>query len=145
MRPKIDYRLAIGRQGERGSAPVSFALVALLVVVAVLGVLQLAFALHVRNLAVSAAGEGARAAALAGADDDAALALVHAELDTVLSAGVPRRVTLRREPLGALAPGLRQPGQQVVVTVTTVLPLLGPWGPEAGLTVTGRAVVEPGS
>ncbi|MDO5080720.1 TadE/TadG family type IV pilus assembly protein [Buchananella hordeovulneris] len=143
MRRLADYWAAAARSEERGSAPVSFALVALLVVVAVLGALQLAFALHVRNLTVSAAGEGARAAALAGADDAAALSRVHAELDAALAAGVPRQVTLRRENLGSALPGAGQATHQVVVTITTVLPVVGPWGPARGLTVSGRALVEP--
>lgn len=52
--------------GEHGSAPVDFALVSVLVVALGLGLLQLALGLHVRNVLVDAAGEGARRAALLG-------------------------------------------------------------------------------
>ena len=45
------------RAGERGSAPVDFALTSILVVVVVLALLQLALGLHVRNVLTDAAGE----------------------------------------------------------------------------------------
>src|SRR5690625_860607 len=53
---------------ERGSAIVDFLLVSLLVTVLMLGVVQLALTLHVRNILIDSAGEGARYAALDGRD-----------------------------------------------------------------------------
>ena len=54
------------RAGEAGSAVVDFALISSLVVVLAVGVVQLALAMHVRNVLTDVAGEGARRAALVG-------------------------------------------------------------------------------
>jgi Flp pilus assembly protein TadG len=51
------------RTDDAGAVLVEFTLVAILVVIIALGVIQLAAALHVRNMAISAASEGARLAA----------------------------------------------------------------------------------
>lgn len=51
--------------GEDGSAPVEFTMVASLVVVLVIAVVQLGLALHVRNTIIDAASTGARFGALA--------------------------------------------------------------------------------
>jgi hypothetical protein len=49
--------------GERGSAPVEFTLVGLLVVTLFLGVLQAGLYLHLRNVVTASVAEGAREAA----------------------------------------------------------------------------------
>ena len=54
------------RTGERGAAVVDFVLVLLVLLPLVIGILQLALVLHVRNTLASAAAEGARHAAVAG-------------------------------------------------------------------------------
>ena len=54
------------RADERGAAVVDFVLVLLVLLPLVLGILQLALVLHVRNTLASAAAEGARHAAVAG-------------------------------------------------------------------------------
>ncbi len=124
------------RAGERGSEVVSHVLIQGLVVVMVLAILQVAFALHTRNLAISAAGEGARRAALVGSDADEALARTDLLLDQYLGASRPREIDVSEEP-GA---GAGDRGT-VVVTVRTALPLLLAWGPD-WLTVRGRSVAE---
>jgi Flp pilus assembly protein TadG len=54
--------------GERGSAVVDFVLVSLLIVALLLAVLQVAVYVHVRNVVVASAQEGARYAANADVD-----------------------------------------------------------------------------
>ena len=55
------------RHDEGGAAVVDFVLVLVVLVPLVLGIVQLALVLHVRNTLASAAAEGARAAAAKGA------------------------------------------------------------------------------
>src|SRR5690606_28638791 len=62
------HRTDPGRSVDRGSAVVDFLLVSLLLTVLMLGVVQLALALHVRTMLTDAAAEGARYAALHGSD-----------------------------------------------------------------------------
>ncbi|MFC7581262.1 TadE/TadG family type IV pilus assembly protein [Schaalia naturae] len=126
----------VARRGERGSEVVSHVLIQGLVVLLVLMVMQLAFALHTRNLAISAAGEGARRAALAGGDTAEAAARTGILLDRYLGEGRPREISVSTE---ARAGGGRG---TVVVTVRTALPLLAGWGPSGWLTVRGRSVAE---
>lgn len=116
---------------EEGSAPAGYSFVSVIVVFAVLALLQLGYALHVRALSTDAAGEGARRAALVGATDAEG-----AERTRVMlaGAGIAAHVTPSR--------GWYAGREVVVMTVTTALPVLGPWGPPRGLTVTGRAVRE---
>ncbi len=99
-----------------------------------LGVLQLALALHVRNTVVDAAGEGARYGALAGSSPAAGAArtreLVATALHPRYGQDVHSRVVLRD--------GL----ELVEVTVRAPLPVLGLLGPGGALTATGRAVLE---
>ncbi|WP_036969499.1 TadE/TadG family type IV pilus assembly protein, partial [Promicromonospora kroppenstedtii] len=54
--------MSAGRR-EHGSAAVEFLLVSVLVLALLLGVVQVALAVHVRSLATDAAAEGARVAA----------------------------------------------------------------------------------
>ena len=58
---------AWGRK-DSGSAIVDFVLVAPLLIAVALAILQVILVMHVRTVLTSAAAEGARAAALAGAD-----------------------------------------------------------------------------
>ena len=119
---------------ERGSAPVEFVLVAVLLVALVLGVLQVGAVLFVRNTALDAAAEGARWAAIEGTP----------------SAGVARTAEVLTAALGpAYAADVRagvwtEGGVPVtVVTVRTPLPVLGLIGPPRALEVSGHAALEP--
>ena len=84
------------RRDERGAAVVDFALVSVLVLVLFLAVLQLGFALYVRNTLISCASEGARYGARAGAVPGHGVArardLVTASLSPRYAAGHPARV-----------------------------------------------------
>lgn len=127
---------AHGRAGprEEGSEVVSHVLVQALVVVVVLMVLQVAFALHTRNLAISAAGEGARRGALAGGSLSEAVSRADLLLDQAMGASRPRTVTAAE-----VVSGDRR---TLTVTVSTALPVLLAWGPADWLTVRGRSLLE---
>jgi Flp pilus assembly protein TadG len=118
---------------ERGSAPVEFVLVGVLLVALVLGVLQVGAVLFVRNTALDAAAEGARWAAIEGTP----------------SAGAARAAQVLTAALGSsYAADVRagiatEAGVPVtVVTVRTPLPVLGLIGPARGLEVSGHAALE---
>lgn len=119
---------------EEGSEVVSHVLVQVLVLVVVLALLQLAFALHTRNLAISSAGEGARRAALSGGSATEAVARTNALLDAVLGPSTPRTVSV--------STGEHRGVRTVEVTVRTALPVLLTWGPSDWLSVRGRSAVE---
>jgi Flp pilus assembly protein TadG len=112
---------------------VEFALVTPLLLVLLLGVLQIALAMHVRATLTAAAAEGARVAALSGSS------LSHGEqrtrdvLTDSLAGGGVAGVTASRERLEGVT--------VVEVTVTASLPLIGLLGPTS-LQVTGHAVQE---
>lgn len=98
---------------------VEFVLVAILVAIIALGVIQLAIALHVRNMAISAAAEGARLAAAY----DRGLAEGEARTRDLLEASIgnfPVTVEATEAMVGG-APA-------VVVEVEAPVPVFGMWG-----------------
>ena len=113
---------------------VDFALVGALVAAVALALLQLALGLHVRNVLIDAAGEGARRAALVGGTTAEAEARVRALAGAALSGDCVQAVQVRRTRTGGLA--------VVEVRVLARLPVLGLLGPGGGLAVTGHAVDE---
>lgn len=119
---------------DRGSAPAEFVMVGALLTVLTLSVLQLGFALHIRNTVIDAAAEGARFGALA--DTHLADAVVRTQdiISTALSPGYAQNVTA----------GLGEFGGHpaVIVTVRTTLPLLGLAGIDNALELSGRAALE---
>lgn len=119
---------------DRGSAPVEFVLVGVLLTFLTLAVLQLALALHIRNTVLDAAAEGARYGALA---------------DNRPADAVPRTVDLISTAVGpsyasdvAVRQGEWMGVPAVIVTVRTTLPLLGFLGPDRALEVEGHAARE---
>lgn len=120
--------------GERGAAVVDFVLVLLVLLPLVLGILQLALVLHVRNTLASAAAEGARHAAVVGSSAPAGQAKVQELVDGALSPGFVRSVDVRPALVGGT------PGYEVVVEAT--VPVLGLGGPGVPVRVTGHAVAE---
>lgn len=118
---------------DRGSAAVEFVLVAPLVLLLTVAVVQLALAVHVRTTLTSAAAEGARAAALAGADPTAGVRRAEDLLDQTLSGHAVRQVSAHADRVGAL--------DVMVVRIEATLPLVGLLGPTA-LSVEGRALQE---
>jgi Flp pilus assembly protein TadG len=121
------------RADDLGSAVVEFVVVVPLLLVVAVTVLQVVLALHVRTTLASAAAEGARVGALAGASTAAARARVDEVLDGTVSAGSVTQVRARRVVVSGVA--------TMETTVSARLPLLGLLGPEM-LTVQGHAVLE---
>jgi Flp pilus assembly protein TadG len=120
--------------GERGSAVVDFVLVLLVLLPLVLGILQLALVLHVRNTLASAAAEGARHAAVAGSSAGAGAAKVQELVDGALSADFARSVVVRPATVGGA------PGFEAVVEAD--VEVLGLGGPGIHVRVEGHAVAE---
>jgi len=119
---------------DRGSAPVEFVLVGVLLTFLALGVLQLALALHIRNTVLDAAAEGARYGALADNEPADAVPRTVDLISTAVGRGYATDVTVREgEGMGVPA---------VIVTVRTTLPLAGLLGPDRALEVEGHAARE---
>lgn len=119
---------------ERGSAVVDFVLVLLVLVPMVLGVMQVALVMLVRNTLAAAASEGARHAATVDRGPEDGVALTRRQIDGALAARYARDVRARPTSIGG-APA-------VEVVVSAEVPPLGLLGPAVGLTVSGRAVEE---
>ena len=119
---------------DRGSAPVEFVLVGVLLTFLALAVLQLALALHVRNTVLDAAAEGARYGALADNEPADAVQRTADLIATAVGPAYATDVTVREgEWMGV---------PSVIVTVRTTLPLVGLLGPDRALEVEGHAARE---
>lgn len=106
---------------------------ALLVLVA-MGVFQLALLLHVRNVVLSSASEGARRAARADSTTAEGVARATTMINESLRDGYADSVTAKVTTVGGL--------RVVEMTVTAPVPVVGLFGPTGALTVTGRSVME---
>lgn len=124
-------------RGDRGSAPVEFLLVGVLVIVLFLVVLQVGVVLHTRNVLVASAAEGARYAANADRTPADGAARTRDVVATSLSEEVAGRMTY-----AAVETTGRGSAVVVEVTVTGPLPLVFlPAGP-LRVTVKGHALEE---
>jgi hypothetical protein len=104
---------------ERGSAPVESILAVVLLLILTLGAMEVVFALYGRNVLLSSAHEGARAAIELGRDPDDAVAI--AERTVRLSAGgMVDRLDV--------SVGVAEEGDRSLVVVR-VTGLVEPWGP----------------
>jgi Flp pilus assembly protein TadG len=119
---------------DRGSNPIEFVLVGTLLTALTLAVLQVAFAIYVRNVVHDAAVDGAYHAALA---------------DTTLADGVDRaREVISRTVGASYAEDIRigtsgQAGEETVdIRIRTVLPVFGLVGVPAAMEVEAHAPVE---
>jgi hypothetical protein len=119
---------------EHGSAAVEFLLVSVLVLALLLGVVQVALAVHVRSLAIDAAAEGARVAARADRGPADGVARTRALLAGALTGDYARDVTAGRTTVDGIV--------VTEVTVRTPLPVVGLLGPGGTLTVRGHALEE---
>ena len=119
---------------EHGAAVVDFVLVLVVLVPLVLGILQVALVLFVRNTLASAASEGARLAAASDRGPADGAALTREQIDGVVSGRFARDVAVRR----VLVDGA--PGIEVVVRAS--VPALGIGGPAVEIEVSGHAVEE---
>jgi Flp pilus assembly protein TadG len=112
---------------------VEFALVMPLLIMVSLAVVQFALLLDVRSTLASAAAEGARAAALAGADLDAGVRRTRTLLEQNVAGSVVRSITGRAERVDGLP--------VMTIHVDADLPLVGLLGPTV-LSVDGHALRE---
>lgn len=128
-------RLAVQRlrADDRGSAVVGFALIAPLLLALALAVVQVALTMHVRTTLVSAATEGARAAATAGSTAAIGEHRTRMLLERTLAGELVESVDVRAE--------VHRGARLVAVEVGARLPLLGLLGP-ASMTVVGHALQE---
>jgi Flp pilus assembly protein TadG len=113
---------------------VEFVFVSALLLFLVLGVLQLALTLHVRNTVQDAAAEGARWAALADSDLSQGRERTRDLIETAVGRQYARDIQVGYDTW------LGQPA--TVVIVRAPLPLLGLWGPAQSLEVSGHAARE---
>lgn len=121
-------------RSDEGSAVVEFVLVSVLVVLVVLALVQLSFALLVRNTLVAAATEGARFGAFQGSTADDGAAHTRRLLTMTLPDAYADDVAGGYEDVDGVP--------TVVVRVRATLPLIAWWGPSQTLTAQGHAVVE---
>lgn len=122
------------RRRQDGSAVVDLVLVLVVVVPLLLGVLQVALVLHVRNTLTAAASEGARYAATADRPLGAGVVRTRDQISRALAGRFARDVSAAPASVAG-APGVR-------VRVVAEVPPLGLWGPAVRLVATGHAVEE---
>ena len=119
---------------ERGSAPVEFVMVAVLLVAVALTVLQIAFVAHIRAVAIDSAIAGAAHAALADTADSEGVVRATELVSRGIAASLVRSVWVTS---GEVA------GKQIVsITMQLGVPMIGPWLAIAETEVTGRAFRE---
>ncbi|MGA8846769.1 MAG: TadE/TadG family type IV pilus assembly protein [Nocardioides sp.] len=119
---------------QRGAAVVDVVLVIMVLVPLVLGIIQVALVMHVRNTLAAAASEGARYAATQGGTSSAAVARTRRQIEAGTSSDFAQDVDVRRVIIGGLP--------TVEVIVSARVPALGLSGPGVDLIVEGHAVAE---
>lgn len=122
------------RADEGGSAAVEFVLVSVLLVALFLGVLQVAFTVHERNVLAAAAADGARYGANADRTPEDGAAYTRALITRSLGARYARDVTASLDDADG-AP-------VVVIRVHAPLPLIAGLVPVTAITVRGHALAE---
>lgn len=105
---------------EAGSQVVGYVLVQALAVLVILALLQLAYALHIRNVTLDAASEGARRAALAYSTSEDGHERTQELIENALGASRVGSIEVRET--------VEQGHHRITVTVVSSLPVLGPWG-----------------
>ena len=123
-----------GWRDESGSAVAEFVMVSAMLTLLTLSVLQLGFALHIRNTVLDAAAEGARFGSLADNSLADGVSRTRDLIGTALSPGYARDVSARV--------GTFDGHPAAIVTVRTPLPLFGLVGIEGALEVSGHAALE---
>ena len=127
-------RSARAHDRDRGSAPVEFVLVGVLLTFLFLGIVQLDLHLHVRNVLVASASEGARYGANADRMPADGVTRTQQLITAALSSRFAQDVTAGIEQVDG--------ADLVVVRVRAPLPLLAWYGPADMLTVAGHALRE---
>jgi len=123
------------RVRERGAAVVDFVLVLVVLLPLVMGILQVALVMQVRNTLAAAASEGARVAATADRGPGDGVAATREQIGDAIAGRYADDVRARPVSIDG-APG-------VEITVRARVPALGLGGPSIEVEVAGRAVEEP--
>ena len=122
------------RELERGSAPVEFVMVGVLLVAVALTVLQIAFVAHIRAVAIDSAIAGAAHAALADTADSEGVVRATELVTSGVAASLVRSVFIASSEVA---------GKPIAsVTIRLGVPIIGPWLLVAETEVTGRAFRE---
>ena len=119
---------------DRGAAVVDFVLVMVLLIPLVLGIMQVALVLHVRNTLAAAASEGARSAAPLEASPADGAARTREMIRKTLDDRYADHVSASWTTIGGV------PATEVQVRAD--VPALGLFGPSMSVTVRGHAVRE---
>jgi Flp pilus assembly protein TadG len=120
---------------DRGAAVVDFVLVLVVLLPLVMGILQVALVMQVRNTLAAAASEGARVAATADRGPGDGVAATREQIGDAIAGRYAEDVSVRPVSIDG-APG-------VEITVRARVPALGLGGPAIEVEVSGRAVEEP--
>jgi Flp pilus assembly protein TadG len=119
---------------EHGAAVVDFVLVSLVLVPLVLGLVQVALVLHVRNTLTAAATEGARYAATVDRQPQDGVARTRQQIADAIADRFAAQVTGSDVTVDGVP--------TVEIRVHASIPPLGLWGPSVSLDVAGHAVRE---
>jgi Flp pilus assembly protein TadG len=119
---------------DRGSAPVEFVLVSVLLVAVTLAVLQISFVAHIRSSAIDSAIAGAAHAALADTTDTDGVVRTEDLIGRGIARGLVQGVSVNSARVGGR--------EVVVVSANLAIPIVGPWLHLATLDVRGRAFRE---
>jgi Flp pilus assembly protein TadG len=120
---------------EDGAAVVDFVLVSMVLVPLVLGLVQVALVLHVRNTLAAAATEGARYAATVDRQPQDGVGRTRQQIAGALADRFADRISAADVTVDGMA--------VVEVRVRATVPPLGLWGPGVSLEVVGHGVREP--
>ncbi len=124
----------VRHRGERGSAVVDLVMLLVVLLPLFIGLLQLALVLHVRNVLSSAAAEGARYAAVAGATPQDGVAKAREQIVGALSPEYAESISVDPVAIdGAAAYRL---------TIDARVPTLGLGGIAIEFSVSGNAIRE---
>lgn len=118
-------------RADDGAAVAEFPLVAVLIIVIALGVVQAALIMHTRNSLTDAAVQGAHHASLVGSEPEDGARRAEQMITDRFGSGLEARAAASQDETGIIR-----------VQVTATLPLVGLFGPSAGLSVEGRALDE---
>ena len=121
-------------RADHGAAVVDFVLVSLVLVPLVLGLVQVAVVLHVRNTLTAAATEGARYGAAVDRGPQDGVDRARAQSAAAIAARCAGDVAGSEVTVGGVP--------AVEIRVHATVPALGLWGPGVDLEVEGHAVRE---
>ena len=117
---------------DAGNAVAEYVMVLALAIVLFGLILQVGFALHVRNTLIDAAAAGARYASLADRTDEDGIARTRGIIADTVGANYARDISVSRTSVGSLP--------AVEIRVVSPLPVVTTLGPPRALEVSGHAV-----